>query len=364
MSTAREVSQHFQFQLTHQDKNCPARTGLITTPHGEIPTPIFMPVGTHGAIKACMPRELLEMNQPIILANTYHLHLSPGAPLIAKAGGLHSFMQWPKALLTDSGGFQIFSLQQKGLSEEGALFMGPKGKEVKFTPENSIAIQQSLGSDIMMALDECIPYPTSRKDVEHSIARTHRWLERCVYSWSNPRQALFGIVQGGEYQDLRQRCVEEVTSWDLPGYAIGGVSVGEGPELMEQVVSTTAPLLPQDRPKYVMGVGTPEDLLMLWENGVDMSDCIIPSKYARGGTLFTNRGKIRIRHRNYRHDFYPVEPNCLCTTCKNFSRAYLKHLFDANEIWGRCWPPFTTWPSITRWPPVLERRLQKPVPPV
>ena len=335
MTIDQEVKKHFQFQVVHQDQNCQARAGMLTTPHGSIPTPIFMPVGTHGAIKACEPQKLLDMGQPIILANTYHLHLSPGAELIAKAKGLHHFMQWPKAILTDSGGFQIFSLQKKTITEQGARFIGPKGKEVELTPEDSINIQERLGSDIMMALDECIPYPSSRKQVTQSIARTHRWLDRCLATWSNPRQALFGIIQGGEYLDLRKHCVESVCERGLPGYAIGGVSVGEGPQLMEQIVSYTAPLMPYHRPKYVMGVGTPEDLLMIWENGVDMSDCIIPTKFARGGTLFTKRGKIRIRHKNYRRDFYPIEPNCPCSTCRHFSRAYLKHLFDANEILGQ-----------------------------
>ena len=335
METRRAIKQHFQFQLLHRDKNCAARTTQITTPHGTIHTPVFMPVGTHAAVKACGPEKLLEMDQQIILSNAYHLHLAPGEQLIAKAQGLHSFMQWPRPILTDSGGFQIFSLQQRTITEEGAHFPGPKEKAIQWTPEKAIATQQLLGSDIMMALDECIPYPAKRKQVEKSIARTHRWLQRCIHRWDNPCQALFGIIQGGEYENLRRVCVEEVCGQDLPGYAIGGVSVGEGPELMEQAVSTTAPLMPDDRPKYVMGVGNPEDLLMIWEHGVDMSDCIIPTKFARGGTLFTNRGKIRIRHKNYRRDFYPIDPNCPCTTCGQFSRAYLKHLFDANEILGQ-----------------------------
>ncbi len=326
---------HFKFELTHEDKNSKARAGVITTPHGTIETPVFMPVGTHGAIKGLQTKELLDMNTEIILGNTYHLHLSPGSDLIKKAGGLHQFMNWPKAILTDSGGFQVFSLQKKSITEEGAEFMDHKGKKVLLTPETSIKVQENLGSDIMMAFDECIPYPATRKYVENSIARTHRWLDRCVKSWSRPESALFGIIQGSEFNDLRKVCVEEVCKHDLPGYAIGGVSVGEGPELMEKAVSYTAPLMPKNKPRYVMGVGNPEDLLMIWENGIDMSDCIIPTKFARGGTLFTNRGKIRIKHRNYRRDFFPVEPNCSCYTCKNYSRAYLKHLFDSNEILGQ-----------------------------
>ena len=244
MSIQQELKKHFQFKILHRDPKTGARAGLITTPHGDIATPVFMPVGTHGAIKACEPYKLLEMNIDIILSNTYHLHLSPGSQLIAKAGGLHKFMQWPRAILTDSGGFQVFSLPHKTITEEGAIFQRPSGENVQLTPENSLSIQQQLGSDIMMAFDECISYPSKKKDVESSIARTHRWLDRCLKAWKNPHQALFGIIQGGEYEDLRRHCVQNVCERDLPGYAIGGVSVGEGHELMEKVVSTVTPLMP------------------------------------------------------------------------------------------------------------------------
>ncbi len=293
-----------------------------------------MPVGTHGAIKALQAKELYDFDARILLSNTYHLHLSPGSELIKKAGGLHKFMNWERAILTDSGGFQVFSLQKKSIKEEGAEFKDGQGKSILLSPETSITIQQNLGSDIMMAFDECIPYPASKSYVEKSIARTHRWLNRCINSWNNPQQSLFGIIQGSTYDKFRKICVEEVCAHDLPGYAIGGVSVGEGPELMEKAVSFTAPLMPKNRPRYVMGVGNPEDLLMIWEYGIDMSDCIIPTKFARGGTLFTSRGKIRIKHRNYRRDFYPIDPSCDCYVCQNYSRAYLKHLFDSNEILG------------------------------
>lgn len=330
----QKAQEHFQFRLVHQDKHTGARAGEIVTPHGTIPTPVFMPVGTHGAIKALQTKELREMDTKIILSNTYHLHLSPGSELIKKAGGLHRWMDWQRPILTDSGGFQVFSLQKKSIKEEGAEFKGPKGKNILLSPESSLEIQQNLGSDIMMAFDECIPYPATRSYTEKSIDRTHRWLDRCLQAWKNPQQALFGIIQGSTYDDLRQRCVEEVVARDLPGLAIGGVSVGEGPELMEQIVATTAPMMPKEKPRYVMGVGNPEDLLMIWENGIDMSDCIIPTKFARGGTLFTNRGKIRIRHRNYRRDFFPIDPNCSCYACENLTRSYVKHLFDSNEILG------------------------------
>jgi queuine tRNA-ribosyltransferase len=335
MSDVRnDVKEHFQFKVEHQDKNSSARAGMIKTPHGNIPTPVFMPVGTHGAIKALQPKVLEDMDTKIILSNTYHLHLAPGSDLIKKAGGLHKFMSWPRPILTDSGGFQVFSLQKKSIKEEGAEFKDQEGKSILLSPETSIGIQQNLGSDIMMAFDECIPFPATKAYTENSIARTHRWLDRCITAWNNPEQALFGIIQGSTFEDLRRKCVEEVCSRNLPGYAIGGVSVGEGPELMQKIVSWTAPLMPYDKPRYVMGVGNPEDLLMIWENGIDMSDCIIPTKFARGGTFFTSRGKIRIKHRNYRRDLYPIDTSCDCYVCKNFTRAYIKHLFDSNEILG------------------------------
>lgn len=330
-----KVKKHFQFKVVHEDKHTGARAGEITTPHGIIQTPVFMPVGTHGAIKALQPQVLVEMDTKIILSNTYHLHLTPGSDLIKKAGGLHKFMNWDRPILTDSGGFQVFSLQGKSIKEEGAEFKDQAGKPILLSPETSIQIQQNLGSDIMMAFDECIPFPATESYTKTSIDRTHRWLDRCIETWDNPKQALFGIIQGSTYDKYRDECLEEVVARDLPGYAIGGVSVGEGPELMEKIVSYAAPKMPKDKPRYVMGVGNPEDLFMIWDYGVDMSDCIIPTKFGRGGTLFTNRGKIRIKHRNYRRDFYPIEPNCDCYTCKNFSRAYVKHLFDSNEILGQ-----------------------------
>ncbi|MBL7664464.1 MAG: tRNA guanosine(34) transglycosylase Tgt [Bacteriovoracaceae bacterium] len=329
-----EAKKHFKFNLIHEDKKTGARAGEIITPHGTIPTPVFMPVGTHATVKALQPKMLEDMDTKIILSNTYHLHLSPGSDLIKKAGGLHKYMAWPRPILTDSGGFQVFSLQGKSIKEEGAEFKDQEGKKVLLSPETSLEIQQNLGSDIMMAFDECIPYPANEKYVKTSIDRTHRWLGRCVEAWKNPQQALFGIIQGGIYEQYRKECVEAVTSFDLPGYAIGGVSVGEGPELMERIVKYTAPLMPKDKPRYVMGVGTPEDLITIWENGIDMSDCIIPTKYARGGTVFTFRGKIRIQHKNYRRDFFPLDPSLDDYVNKNFSRSYIKHLFDSNEILG------------------------------
>lgn len=335
MDIREQNKEYFRFELIHEDKNCGARAGIIHTPHGSIPTPVFMPVGTHGAIKALQPQMLKEMDVPVILSNTYHLHLTPGSELVKKAGGLHKFMAWDRPILTDSGGFQVFSLQGNSITEEGSKFKDQSGNEVLLTPETSINIQQNLGSDIMMAFDECIPYPADEAYVKNSIDRTHRWLDRCIGSWTNPEQSLFGIIQGSTFDKYRDECLEELVKRDLPGYAIGGVSVGEGPELMEKAVKYTAPKMPKDKPRYVMGVGMPEDLMMIWENGIDMSDCIIPTKFARGGTLFTNRGKIRITHKNYRRDFFPIEPNLDDYVNKNFSRAYIKHLFDSNEILGQ-----------------------------
>lgn len=335
MDIREAIKDNFTFELVHTDKNCGARAGIIHTPHGDIPTPVFMPVGTHGAIKALQPNQLKNMDVPIILSNTYHLHLTPGSDLVKKAGGLHKFMGWDRPILTDSGGFQVFSLQGNSITEEGSKFKGANGQDILLTPETSIEIQQNLGSDIMMAFDECIPYPADKKYVKNSIDRTHRWLDRCIAAWDNPKQALFGIIQGSTFDEYRKECIEELIKRDLPGYAIGGVSVGEGPDLMEKAVRFTAPLMPKDKPRYVMGVGMPEDLMMIWENGIDMSDCIIPTKFARGGTMFTNRGKIRITHKNYRRDFFPIEPNLDDYVNQNFSRAYIKHLFDSNEILGQ-----------------------------
>ena len=329
------VKKNFKFKLIHEDKYTNARAGEIITPRGIIPTPVFMPVGTHGAIKALQPYFLSEMNIPIILSNTYHLHLSPGSEIIKKANGLHKFMNWNRPILTDSGGFQVFSLQKKNITEEGAEFYDNKGKKFLLNPEISIKVQQDLQSDIMMAFDECIPYPATKSYTKKSIERTHRWLDRCISAWSNPKQALFGIIQGSTFKEYRSKCLKEVINRDLPGYAIGGVSVGEGPQLMEEIIDWVAPQMPKDKPRYVMGVGTPIDLLTIWEKGIDMSDCIIPTKYGRGGTLFTFRGKIRIRHRNYRRDFFPIDPNIDCYANRNYSRAYIKHLFDSNEILGQ-----------------------------
>jgi queuine tRNA-ribosyltransferase len=292
-----------------------------------------MPVGTHAAMKAMTPAQVRESGAQIILANTYHLHLRPGEALVEKAGGLHKFMGWDGPILTDSGGFQVFSLPNKRITEDGVYFRHEiTGEEVFLNPSKAIAIQEALGADIIMAFDECIPYPCDKRYATTSTEKTIRWAEACKKAQTGKDQALFGIVQGSVFEDLRAQCARELVDMDFPGYAIGGVSVGEGIELLKKVVAMTAPFLPEDKPRYLMGVGLPEDILESVERGVDMFDCVIPTRYARSATLFTNRGKIRLTNKNYRRDFYPIDPNCACYACANFSRAYIHHLFNANEV--------------------------------
>ena len=322
-----------KFTLISQDQATSARRGRLETPHGIIETPIFMPVGTHAAMKAMTPAQVKENGAQIILSNTYHLHLRPGEGLVAKAGGLHKFMGWDGPILTDSGGFQVFSLPNKRITDDGAFFRHEiTGEEVYLDPARAMAIQEALGADIIMAFDECIPYPCDRDYAAKSTRKTLRWAEQCKKAHTRKDQALFAIVQGSVFEDLRKMCAQEMVAMDFPGYAIGGVSVGEGLELLKTVVAMTAPFLPEDKPRYLMGVGLPEDILESVERGMDMFDCVIPTRYARSATLFTNRGRIRLTNKNYRRDFFPVEPNCGCYTCQNFTRAYLHHLFNANEV--------------------------------
>lgn len=292
-----------------------------------------MPVATHAAMKAMTPAQVQETGAQIILSNTYHLHLRPGESLVEKAGGLHSFMAWDGPILTDSGGFQVFSLPQKRITEEGVFFKHEvTGEEMFLSPADAISIQQRLGADIIMTFDECIPYPSDHRYAAASTEKTLRWAKECKESQTRPDQALFGIVQGSVFEDLRLRCASELVKMDFPGYAIGGVSVGEGLELLKKVVDITIPHLPHDKPRYLMGVGLPEDILESVDRGIDMFDCVIPTRYARSATLFTRRGRIRLTNKNYRRDFFPIEPNCSCYSCKNFTRAYLHHLFAANEV--------------------------------
>lgn len=323
------------YELLHKEKHTKARRGVIHTPHGDIQTPVFMPVGTQATVKAMKPEDVEKTGAEIILGNTYHLYLRPGSDIVREAGGLHKFMNWNKAILTDSGGFQVFSLGKlRKITEEGAQFRSYiDGSKHMLTPEDSIHVQQDLGSDIMMAFDECAPYPADRKYIIDSMARTHRWLARCKEAWTNrDTQALFGIVQGGVYKDLRKQSAEAVTALDLPGYAIGGLSVGEPKDIFIDVLSDVVNYLPEDRPRYVMGVGTPDYLFECAENGIDMCDCVIPTRLARHGMAMTSHGKLNIKNARFERDFTPLDPECDCYTCRTYSRAYLRHLFKNEEI--------------------------------
>jgi queuine tRNA-ribosyltransferase len=331
---ARVAPSLVRFELLAEDPETRARRGRLHTPHGTVETPIFMPVGTVGSVKAVGPDDLLAMDAQIILGNTYHLMLRPGEALVQQMGGLHRLISWERPLLTDSGGFQVFSLSGKRrISEQGAQFQSHlDGSRHLLTPERSIGIQESLGADIIMAFDECPPSTAERSYLEASLARTTRWLHRCAQAWSRERSSLFGIVQGGLDHALRQRHVEEVCALELPGYALGGYSVGESPQAMHESVSRSAPLLPRERPRYLMGVGTPLDLVECVASGVDMFDCVLPTRCARNGLLFTSQGKVVIKNAAYARDERPVDPSCPCYTCRTFSRAYLRHLFVAREI--------------------------------
>jgi queuine tRNA-ribosyltransferase len=323
------------FQFNVQARSGKARAGRLTTPHGPIRTPAFMPVGTHGAIKAMTPEQVEATGAEVVLGNTYHLALRPGEGLVQKLGGLHDFMRWQGPILTDSGGFQVFSLPNTEISDDGVRFKNEiDGKVMQLTPARSIEIQSALGADIIMAFDECVPFPAERKQVEAGVRRTVDWLRRCIDAHGDSRrQALFGIVQGGTDLELRSSCAAQVTAFDLPGYAIGGVSVGEGHELLCKVTKHTAPLLPDKKPRYLMGVGMPEDILAAIGFGMDMFDCVIPTRYARSASVFTVRGRIRLTNRRYRRDAYPIDTSCDCTACAGgCSRAYLHHLFAANEV--------------------------------
>jgi queuine tRNA-ribosyltransferase len=312
-----------------------ARRGEITTPHGTIQTPVFMPVGTAGAVKAMKPEDVKKMGAEIILGNTYHLYLRPGHELVREAGGLHRFMNWDRAILTDSGGFQVFSLGQlRKITEEGVEFRSHiDGSKHFISPEKSIEIQTALGSDIMMAFDECAPYPADRSYVEESMQMTARWLARCKEAWKDrENQALFGIMQGGMYKDLRRESAKMTVDMDLPGYAIGGLSVGEPKEIMIDVLDDCAELLPEDKPRYLMGVGTPDYLFEAVEHGIDMCDCVEPTRIARHGMATTSHGRLNIKNAKFERDFGPLDPECDCYTCRHYSRAYLRHMFKSGEI--------------------------------
>ena len=325
------------YELLHECRRSGARYGRLTTPHGSFETPIFMPVGTQATVKAMSPEELKEIDTEIILGNTYHLWMRPGMEVIEAAGGLHSFMNWDLPILTDSGGFQVFSLAKpKDITEDGVSFSSHiDGSKHFLTPELSIDIQQTLGSDIMMQLDECTPWPATYEYSKNSLERTTRWLERAIDLWENPdKQALFGIVQGGMYADLRVQSAQEITSFDLPGFGIGGLSVGEPMDLMLEMLDAIKDVMPQDKPRYLMGVGTPTYMVESVLRGVDMFDCVYPTRVGRNGTAITSKGRVVIRNAVYSKDFRPIDPDCECYVCKNYSRAYLRHLIKANEILG------------------------------
>ncbi|MFI5321642.1 MAG: tRNA guanosine(34) transglycosylase Tgt, partial [Myxococcota bacterium] len=326
------MSRPFSFHL--QSSDGAARAGVFETPHGTVHTPAFMVVGTQAAVRAMTPDQVRATGAEVLLANTYHCALRPGEQLIEKLGGLHAFMRWSGPILTDSGGFQVFSLESKEISDQGVRFKNEvTGDVMELTPERSIQIQNALGADVIMAFDECTPYPATEAQAAAGVKRTLDWLERCVRAHARQDQALFGIVQGSTYESLRARCAEGVLQHDLPGYAIGGVSVGEGHELLCRITSHTAPLLPEAKPRYLMGVGLPEDLLAAIGYGIDLFDCVIPTRYARSATVFTSRGRLRLTNRKYRRDAYPIDTSCDCAACAGgFSRAYLHHLFAANEV--------------------------------
>lgn len=326
-----------RYELIKTCKQTGARLGKLHTPHGTIDTPIFMPVGTLATVKTMTPEDLKEMNAQIILSNTYHLFLRPGHELVAEAGGLHSFMNWDRAILTDSGGFQVFSLSNlRQIDEEGVAFRSHlSGEKLFLSPEKAMEIQNALGADIMMAFDECAPYPAEPEYVKPSMERTTRWAERCLKAHKRPYdQALFGIVQGGMYRDLREQSARDITSLDFPGYAIGGLSVGEPHQLMYEVLDYTVPLLPSNKPRYLMGVGSPDALIEGAIRGIDMFDCVLPTRIARNGTCMTSEGRLVIRNAKYAHDFTPLDPNCDCYTCRNYTRAYIRHLIRCDEILG------------------------------
>jgi queuine tRNA-ribosyltransferase len=324
----------YQFKLLKKDAGSEARLGKIITHNGEVNTPVFMPTGTQATVKALVPERIKELGAEIILSNTYHLYLRPGHKLIRDLGGLHKFMNWNRPILTDSGGFQVYSLETlRKITEKGVMFQSHiDGSKHFISPESAIEIQEALGSNIMMCFDDCTPYPVDFEYAEKSLNMTIRWARRCKNSRNNSNQALFGIIQGGIYPELRKRGIEELTEIGFDGYAFGGLSVGEPKSAMREIIEGITPLLPEDKPRYLMGVGTPEDIVECVGRGIDMFDCVMPTRNARNGMLFTNDGKVVIKNARYRNDDSPVDGLCDCYTCKNYSRAYLRHLFIAKEI--------------------------------
>jgi len=324
------------YELIKKCSQTGARVGRIYTPHGVFDTPMFMPVGTQATVKAVSPDELKAMGASIVLSNTYHLYLRPGADLVAEAGGLHKFMKWDGGILTDSGGFQVFSLGPlRKITEEGVSFRSHiDGSKHFLSPEKAIEVQMALGADIIMAFDECVPYPAEFEYARASTERTTRWAERCQKAHTRKDQALFGIVQGGMYKDLRTKSAQDLVKMDFPGYAVGGLSVGEPKQLMYEMLEHTVPQLPHNKPRYLMGVGTPDCLVEGVMHGIDMFDCVFPTRVARNGTAMTSKGRLVVKNAQYARDFRPIDADCDCYTCRNFSRAYVRHLLKTEEIFG------------------------------
>ena len=331
------MKQAITYELLHEDKNSGARRGVVHTPHGDIQTPVFMPVGTQATVKSMTPEEVKGLGAQIILSNTYHLYLRPGEKIVKEAGGLHKFMNWDKPILTDCGGFQVFSLSElRTISEEGVEFRSHlDGSKHMFTPEKVMQIEEDLGADIIMSFDECCPYPSTYEYTKNSMERTTRWAVRCKEVHKNvEQQGLFGIIQGGFFKDLRKKSAEDLIKLDFPGYAIGGISVGEPKGEFLDILRYTTPLMPQNKPRYLMGVGTPDYLIEAALAGIDMCDCVLPTRIARNGTAMTWNGKVVIRNATYEKDFTPLDPECDCYTCKNYTRAYIRHLVKTKEILG------------------------------
>lgn len=325
----------FEFTIEKTCSHTGARLGRLQTPHGDIQTPTFMPVGTQATVKTLTPDELKEAKSQIILSNTYHLYLRPGHELVKELGGLHQFMNWDKPILTDSGGYQVFSLGDlRKITEEGVMFRSHlDGSKHMFTPESVMGIENALGADIIMAFDECIPHTADRTYTKNSLERTTRWLERCIKAHENPeRQALFGIVQGGMYTDLRLQSIKEITQFDLPGYGIGGLSVGESNDMMYKLLDETVSYMPQHKSHYLMGVGNPDNLVQAVGYGVDMFDCVQATRIARHGAFWTRQGRLSIKNQQYMKDTTPLEEGCQCYACRHFTKAYIRHLFKANEM--------------------------------
>ncbi|NHM26062.1 tRNA guanosine(34) transglycosylase Tgt [Desulfofundulus sp. TPOSR] len=324
------------FSIIKEDARTGARAGVLHTLRGDVETPVFMPVGTQATVKTMTPHEVWDLGGRLILSNTYHLYLRPGAGLIREAGGLHRFMGWTGPILTDSGGFQVFSLASlRRIEEEGVWFRSHiDGSEHFFSPEKAVAVQEALGSDIAMVFDQCAPYPCTYEEAREAMERTSRWALRCKEARRREDQALFGIVQGGVHRDLREKSIKDLVELDFPGYGIGGLSVGEPKDIMYQVLDYTVPLLPREKPRYLMGVGSPDCLLEGVARGVDMFDCVLPTRIARNGTVFTRDGKLVVRNAEYARDFRPLDPECGCYACRHFTRAYIRHLIKANEVLG------------------------------